>query len=249
MPARTLGYLRDKPDTRDRLLSAHRLGQVAFPPEFDLTPHIGQVLDQGPCSGCVGHAWSQALRVSMAAAGEPSPEYPSPLAGYYWARAESGSEHEDAGTYIRDAAKAFSRFGLPGISVWPQDFTKVNVGPGPAVYRAGYDRRGMHGYVRIPAGDTDGINRAVANGCAVVFGLELGYSFLDYDGHGVIDRDSGGIAGGHAMAVVGYRPGQKRIISSWGTGWGAGGLAWITDRRMSEAEDVWIADPEDHANV
>ena len=42
--------------------------------------------------------------------------------------------------------------------------------------------------------------------------------------------------GGHAVAIVGYRPGRFIVRNSWGTGWGDGGFAYAS---LAYAEDAF----------
>jgi len=100
----------------------------------------------------------------------------------------------------------------------------------------------VRGYRRIPAGDLDSIRRAIWQGAPVVFGLVVRESFLDWDGTGVIDQDSGSIAGGHAMCLTGYAPSVFTGPNSWGPSWGAGGFFTFSADRMRLATDIWVAD-------
>lgn len=238
---RGLGYLPDLADARDRLLAAMPLPDTP-PPEVDHSRFVPAVLDQGPTSSCVAHAWAQAVLLSQILDGYPGPELASRLAWYWWARAETGDQDTDGGTYLRSGAKACTRFGLPPERLWPFDVPKVNKPPPWRVYRAAYDHRGPRGYYRIVQGDVVGMRRAIAARKPVVFGLTLRSSFLDNVGPNTIDQDTGAVVGGHAMAIVGYDRERFRVVNSWGSGWRDRGLVWITAERMREATDVWAAD-------
>ena len=41
--------------------------------------------------------------------------------------------------------------------------------------------------------------------------------------------------GGHAVAIVGYRPGEFIVRNSWGTGWGDKGFAYASDSYAENA--------------
>jgi C1A family cysteine protease len=41
--------------------------------------------------------------------------------------------------------------------------------------------------------------------------------------------------GGHAVAIVGYRPGRFIVRNSWGTDWGDGGFAYASAAYAQEA--------------
>lgn len=237
---RGLGYVRDLPDERDRQLASMALPDIP-PVAVDHSRFVADVLDQGPTNSCVAHAWCQAIRLSQALDGV-SQELTSRLAVYWLARAESGDQGSDGGTYLRSAAKAITRFGLAPERVWPFELGKVNRALPWSVYRAAHDRRGPRGYYRIVPGDLNGIRRAVAAKKPVVFGMVVGASFVEDVGPTTIDRDSGAILGGHALCVVGYDAHRFRIVNSWGTHWRDRGFAWLTDERMRTATDVWAAD-------
>jgi hypothetical protein len=239
---RGLGYRPDPNDARDLKFSARAKASGTLPTAVDHSTSVLGILDQGATSSCVGHAWAAAIRLGLTLDGEAAPALPSPLAVYYWARAETGDQNADDGTFIRSAAKALQRFGFPPFSEWPTDAALVNSGPPHRVYKAAYDRKGMRGYQRIVMGDLDGIRRALWGGSPVVFGMTVRESFLDHTGDGLIDIDSGPIAGGHALCIVGYEGARFRIQNSWGTSWGAHGFAWVSAERMKQATDIWMAD-------
>lgn len=235
-----LGYLRDPEDSRDYRLSALRLATTP-PPAVNLSRRVVAVLDQGSTNSCVANAWAQAIQLSRVLDGVPSPELASRKAIYWWARAEHGDDKRDEGTYLRSAAKAITHFGLPPEKYWPFD-RPTNKQPSYAAHRAAFSHRGPRGYYRITEHDLDGIRRALASNKPVVFGLQIGVSFFDNDGPNTIDTDRGGFVGGHAMALVGYDRDRFQLVNSWGTRWRANGFAWLTERRMAEAHDVWAAD-------
>lgn len=239
---RSLGYRPDPADKRDHVFAAPRKASGSLPERVDHSTSVFTIFDQGATSSCVGHAWAAALALGMVLDGDPAPMLPSPLAIYYWARSETGDQDLDEGTYIRSAAKAVQKFGFPPFSEWPTEAARVNEGVPHRVYRAAFDRRGMRGYRRILMGDLEGIRRALWAGSPVVFGMTVGESFLDHTGAGLIDVDSGPVAGGHAMAIVGYDGDRFRIQNSWGTDWGDGGFAWVSSNRMKQATDLWMAD-------
>lgn len=236
-----LGCRPDRIDSRDRAFAELPLGVTRAPASHDLSEFLGEVLDQGATNACVGFSWAQALRIQMAVDGWRRPFLPSPHAIYYWSRAFTGLETTDGGSFLRDGARALERFGFPTESSWPSEVRTVNRAPGIAAFRSAADTRRLAGYYRIARGDTDAMRLAIAAGKPVVFGLKLRQSFLDGNEE-TIDRDSGRELGGHAVVGIGYDRGRVRLVSSWGRLWRDGGLAWITDRRAAEAQDVWVCD-------
>lgn len=238
---RGLGYREDKPDDRDRHFLEMPLGVSTPPPSASLEHFIPRVLDQGPTQGCVGYSWAAALSIEMRSDGWETVFEPSPLAIYYWARAFSGLQTVDGGSFLRDAPRALERFGFPAEAAWPSVHRKVQVAPGIDAFRSAADRRRLGGYYRIARGDTGAVRLAIAAGRPVVFGLQVGRSFLD-GRERIVDRDEGDAKGGHAMVAVGYDSDRFRILSSWGTAWRDQGLCWMTERRLREGIDLWVCD-------
>jgi C1A family cysteine protease len=238
---RGLGCRPDRVDSRDRSFTELPLGVTKAPVAHDLLDYLGEVLDQGATNACVGFSWAQALRIQMAVDGWARPFLPSPHAIYYWSRAFTGLQTTDAGSFLRDGARALERFGFPTEQAWPSKPRSVNVAPNITAFRSAADTRKLAGYYRIARGDTASMRLAIAAGRPVVFGLSLRQSFLDGNEE-TIDRDSGRELGGHALCCVGYSAARFRVVSSWGRLWRDNGLAWISESRMREAQDSWVCD-------
>lgn len=238
---RSLGCIPDKPDERDARFAEMLLGVSTPPPAHDLSEFVPSVLDQYGNS-CVGQSWAQAIRMSMLIDGWGSRAFlPSPHAIYYWARGYSGMQNQDSGTYLRDGARALLKLGFAPESAWPSKPSTLMRAPNITALGAAADQRKLGGYYRIARGDTGAIRLAIAAGHPVVFGMQVGRSFTD-GSTTTIDRDSGAQKGGHAMVVTSYESDRFKILSSWGTVWSRNGFAWVTERRMQEAFDVWSVD-------
>lgn len=236
-----LGYKRDPHDARDRelgvLLAA--VGAAPLPKSADLSRSEVHAKDQGNTSSCTGQSTSQALRLAWLHAGIACPEL-SALFAYYCGRAENGDEHSDGGSYLRSVVKAVTRFGCADESAWPFSDGKVNTGPGHLAYRSAFDRRGVRGYYRVPAGQPNAVRQAVANGYPVVGGWDVSQSFMDWNGRDPIGRQLTGIVGGHAMPIVSYAAdGTFRLLNSWGSGWGQNGYAVVTEGFVADGTDLW----------
>jgi hypothetical protein len=235
---RGLGCLPDKEDARDFVGLA--FGE-AHPPAADLSEHVVSVLDQYGNS-CGGQSVAQAIRMAMLIDGWGARAFlPSPNALYYWGRGYAGLQNQDIGSYLRDVLKAAKAVGFTPESIWPSTPSTLMKAPNITALRAAADQRKLGGYYRIPRGDTGSIRLAIAAGKPVVFGLQVGRSFVD-GSTSTIDRDSGRELGGHAMVCVGYESDRFKILSSWGTAWSRNGFAWVTERRMQEAFDLWSID-------
>jgi hypothetical protein len=239
---RGLGCLPDPLDSRDAGFHEMPLGVSTPPPSADLSGHVATVLDQTSTNACVGYSWAQALRIQMILDGWGARTFlPSPHAIYFWARAYTGMQNQDSGTFLRDAARALKQFGFPSETAWPSKPRTVQNAPGIAAFRSAADQRKLAGYYRIARGDTGAMRLAIAAGKPVVFGLQLAKSFLE-GSEKTIDYDTGRATGGHAMIVTSYESDRFKVLSSWGSSWRENGFCWISERRMHEAQDAWICD-------
>lgn len=239
---RGLGCRPDPEDPRDVAFGSMLLGITTPPPSADLGEFIPDVIRQSGNS-CVGASIAQAVRIRMLASGWGARAFlPSRNAVYYWARACSGMQNQDSGTFLRDGIKVAKSLGLPSETAWPSKASTLMRQPNITALRDAADARKIGGYYRIPRGDTDSMRLAIASGHPVVFGMQLGQSFVDGT-TGTIDYDTGRPRGGHAMVCFGYRDDRFRVLSSWGEDWSVAGTAFVTERRMKEgAFDCWAID-------
>jgi hypothetical protein len=160
--------------------------------------------------------------------------------------ARTGGSITDGGAFIRDGIAGFVQFGCANASDWPTKTLRVNKQPPFGRYISGHSRRGGR-YYRI---DTFGaarihdIKTALANGHPVVFGTQVGESFLADDGGRTIGVPSplDPIVGGHAVCAIGYSADGIEVANSWGSGWRDGGFAWLTEAYMTwfQTMDMWV---------
>jgi hypothetical protein len=73
----------------------------------------------------------------------------------------------------------------------------------------------------------------LATGADVWLSMDIGASWLQPQGDTVPDWTAATLDGGHAMLLAGYRRknGQRQFLvhNSWGTGWGDGGYAYVSE--------------------
>jgi C1A family cysteine protease len=240
-----MGYLRDPKDDRDhRFLAVPRTG--GLPASVDLRPYVSEILDQGQASSCVAHAWAYAIQILETMAKLPYDPISREFL-YYAARAQTGDERNDGGTYLRSAARALQRLGAPSEKYWPYDLGALNKQPVPESYMQAYPRSGGY-YQRIDGvGDIrlNKIRSALAEGMPVVFGTDLAASFLDMQGPWTIQRpsDRAELVGGHALCICGYDiDGTFNIVNSWGRDYRDGGFVRFTADYIawSHSGDFWI---------
>jgi hypothetical protein len=243
-----LGYRPDPTDERDQ-----PLGALALSGDLPITVShralVSTVLNQGSTKSCVGHSLAAGLELALRLDGAPAFAV-SPWAVWFWARAAEGEEKLDDGTHIRTAMKQVQGLGIPPESLWGRTPKRArpphDKAPPFACLRAAAKYRGLRGYYRIGSGDTTGIRRALAAGKPVVFGMDVSRTFTQPLGPLVIGDDPDDSIGGHAMCCVGYRAVDGKdcfeILNSWGKKWRSDGFAFVTERRMAQARDVWALD-------
>jgi hypothetical protein len=152
---------------------------------------------------------------------------------YALARLVDGPALVDIGCRPRSAILGLMDHGVCAEGRWPFEAAEINAPPPFDVVRSAGDAL-VSGHYRIAAGD-DVIalmREAIARGFVPMIGTPIDDSFGAYSG-GVWGGTTGPERGRHALAVLGYRPGSFLAVNSWGHGWGAGGLCWISEE--------WIA--------
>jgi C1A family cysteine protease len=235
------------------LFAAHEL-PAARPETADLRHLIPTILDQGNLGSCVTNAGAQAVRAALIRAGNPHALLASRLFAYYYARAISpGDTSVDSGTQIRCFFDVIRKLGYCPEAFWSYDIAKFTKMPSKEAFRQAIDQKTSIGYYRI---DSVGQQRiadictAVAAGYVVVFGTTVGLNFVTYTSSSpalVPPTDS---LGGHALCVVGYRPGPTPgsvdflIVNSWGADYGDAGYCWMSDAYLAweATRDLWIVE-------
>jgi C1A family cysteine protease len=225
----------------------------APPPSASLRHLIPSILNQGNLGSCTAQAVAQAIRMDLIRKGVANAELLSRLFAYYYARAASpGNTQVDSGTQIRCVFDAIRKLGYCPESAWPYDIDTFTFMPGAAAVRAAYDQRSI--YYRITSTGAQRITdicTAVAGGHAVVFGTPVSNAIFDADPTKPLGPPIGEtIIGGHAMTVVGYKPGRITgivdfdIVNSWGEEYGDHGYFTMSDTYLawSETTDLWIAE-------
>lgn len=165
----------------------------------------------------------------------------SGMAIYAGAR-QIGGQHRksllDEGTYQRNVVDAVFRFGLVARNRWPDNVDPTVPIP-PDVFEAGSIARADGVYATQEQGEArlELIRSAISQEHPIVIATNVDYAFEHWNSDLVWSGVVGGSLGGHAMCLVGYRPGAFRVLNSWGLGWGDGGFAWIAESII--ANDVY----------
>lgn len=242
---RNYGWIRDFPDSRDRLYQLpKKVG--ALPPSVDLRAGCPAVYDQGNLGSCTANAIGAAIefdqmKQKIAAA------TPSRLFIYYNERVIEGTVDQDSGAQIRDGIKSVASDGACPETMWA--YLEANFAtPPPAPC---YQYAKLHPavqYARVIQ-DANQMKACLAAGYPFVFGFTVYESFegdaVAKSGMVQMPADSETEVGGHAVMAVGYNDSVERFLvrNSWGPAWGAGGYftipyAYLTDTDL--ADDFWV---------
>jgi C1A family cysteine protease len=250
IPVRTvkkMGWKRDLPDFRDRVLALPQGKKENLPPKVDLRPeeHF-HIYDQGTLGSCTANAIGAAFHFDQIRQGVKD-FTPSRLFIYYNERAMEGSIDKDAGAYIRDGIKSVHKIGACNEKLWPYDEAKFTDKPSKSCYEAAEASKAKE-YARVPQKLED--MKAVLNeGLPFVFGFTVLSSFQTTEvaetGKMKMPGPYDFVMGGHAVQACGYDDKEEVIIvrNSWGEGWGDNGYfympyAYITNPGL--AEDMWV---------
>lgn len=216
-----LGLVPDKADERDYIFSAKAIAKL---PRKCVLP-VKASDNQGSTGACTAFAllgiveeyYQNELNLSE-------------LYQYYNSRAEDGTIKQDSGTSLRQAMKAYNKFGACGNSLWPYVEKRFAEKPPPEAYTDGAKRNRIE-YYRINT--LQEMKQSIANGDYVYAGIAVYDSFYETGMDGVVPPLTGDLNGYHAILIQGYEDAHKCLIkprtgadghiwckNSWGTDWG-----------------------------
>lgn len=237
---RRYGWRPDLPDQRDHraTLRAPR----ALPERVSLRAAAPAVLDQGWLGSCTAHAGA----VCYMMAGEGNP-LPSRLKLYWDARAAIAATREDSGAYLRDMIKALAKRGAAREDLWPYVQKNFATRPPQAAVRDAAKRR-IVSYQRLAPSQ---YRAALALGQPFVIGFTVYESFegaaVAKTGVVPLPGPKERALGGHAVAVIGYKPIggmlHYEVRNSWGAAWGDKGNCWMPAtyiENLDLADDAWV---------
>jgi len=243
---RKLGWKRDLPDFRDRVLAIPHTKKSVVPTSVDLRPkeHF-DIYDQGHLGSCTANAICAAFHFEQVRQGV-NDFTPSRLFVYYNERAMEGSIPFDSGASIRDGIKSTQQLGVCPESLWPYDVKMFTQKPPEDDYKLALNNKCQE-YARVPQTLED-MKACIAEGFPFAFGFSVFESFFNTavrtTGIMPMPKEWEKCHGGHAVLAVGYDDEKKWFIvrNSWGVNWGDQGYfympyAFIADENC--AGDAW----------
>lgn len=243
---RKFGWVRDKPDKRDKMYADSAKVRKKLPGAVDLRSEMPPVYEQGNINDCTGNAIAAAMEFDEIHQGIKQRFIPSRMFIYYNERAMEGTVGKDAGGQIRDGIKSIIKQGAPHEGLWAYDEKLLKVKPKEEAYTQGRHYKAVK-YLRMTH-NLDELRTCLASGFPFVFGIKVYASFVGQQvaNTGIVNMPKKGekVAGLHAVLAVGYDDKAQRFIvrNSYGTDWGADGYfsipyAYLLDPQL--AHDFW----------
>lgn len=197
------------------------------------------ILDQGARGMCLAMAATSSHERARAERHLLSPEALWQYVVSHGLTGPSGS-----GTTVPAIAAALSDDGQPALTDWPFD---------PAAQDPQAQPEGLHAppwflsTQRTVPTTVPEVRTLVSAGETPIIGVRLAEPFYTVGSSGLLDpiASSDPHLGGHAVSVVatGVHPVRGDLFAvrnSWGTGWGAGGYAWIDEDSLA-ARLIFVA--------
>lgn len=236
------GLIEERPVPASEL----RVMPQGLPERVDLRPWCSPVEDQGLVGSCVANAVVGAMEYLQRRQNLPRTDL-SRLFVYYNARALSGWQEQDTGTFVHHGMAAVLAYGACPEAVWPYREDRWAVKPDEASFAAATGFEAVQ-YARAALGPV--AKSVLAAGLPIPFIATLPEQVMYEAGGpgGRVTRPTGEWApggGGHSMLIVGYdEPAAAWIVrNSWGADWGDGGHLYIdynVMERYTDPTSIWV---------
>ena len=215
----------------------------AIPPSKDLRAAWWKIADQGGTGSCVGWASADSvMRWHFVKAGRLGQnDLLSPR--FVWMASKETDQLltrptafiETEGTTLKAALDVARKFGVVRDAVLPFGSGKLYPGQASTFYALAAQRK-ISAYFNLGTNLSNWRTWLATKG-PILTRLEVDDTWEDATATGgnLDDYKSDTARGGHAVAVVGYRPGRFIVRNSWGPGWGDDGYAYASLAYAQEA--------------
>jgi hypothetical protein len=218
-------------------------GSDNLPASYNILEKFPPIGDQGQYGTCVGWAVGyngktviNGIDKGYNASDLASPNKQFSAKDLFLAVDDSKKGENCGGTNFDVALQVLQDRGVATMQTVPYDnlgnCSQANLDPSWAQEAANYKIK----YWRKVDGNANAIKKNISQNVPVIFGAKLADNFMTHKTDDVISSatsyDQVGQHAYHAMIIAGYDDnkgpnGAFRIVNSWGTGWGASGMAWI----------------------
>lgn len=217
-----------------------------------IIPEFTPISDQGGAGTCVTNTMCDGCEMLLGLEHGADKVVQLSRRHLYWtSRYTHKSTDEDRGTYPSAAAWQMQAIGVMPEEYFPYSdaLADLVVSPPLESYTMASENR-VSGHFRLVTDDElllDDVDRCVRSNNPVGFGTAVTEEFKGYRGGGaVFPRPSGGLAGRHAMLIIGvrYRNARREFLlrNSWSIHWGDGGHVWVDEDYItwSQSVDFWM---------
>ncbi|NCO39312.1 MAG: C1 family peptidase [Armatimonadetes bacterium] len=134
----------------------------------------------------------------------------------------------DAGSCIHDALNLLTEQGCVSLATMPYSDRDYRTQPSQAARTEAQQYR-LLSWAKLDRIDDATFQGHLAQGQAVMLGIEVYDNFYRFKGSQVLQGQAGNLLGYHAIALVGYDRNRTAYLlqNSWGTDWGDKGRVWI----------------------
>lgn len=245
------GYIPDPKDKKFIPFDKSQLSKVAYSnDDIDLREFSPELRhDQGDTGSCVGNSSIRSLEIKLGEKfGVDKITTLSVMDLYSSARnlMNPSQSHIDQGTNVCLAMDALRLYGVCRDKSWPWDPSKINITPSVMSVREEALNK-ITGHFRMVSTGNNLIDDIILNLRAknpVVFGMNVGEEFMDYDSSSDPISKCTNIKGAHALCIVGYVSGKIIIENSWGNFYGNNGFCYIEPELLissaANANDFWV---------
>ena len=241
------GHIQDRADPRDLktddlIAAVHGQTQLYEVPAWgpaasssNLTQFVKEMWQQGESEACVGFALARACDMRGFIQGFEDMEAPSPFA--IWALARMFEKQlveplQNVGCQPRNACAMAQKWGLCPWSRWPSEMKNALIAPSPDMLSQASPYRTSSYFALEGADRAELVRESLTARVPVCVALQVDKTFNEFTGSHVMSEFDSSYLGGHYVTIIGHSEDAFLICNSWGTDWGFGGFAWISERRL-----------------